>query len=118
MSIIDSIKNELSTPESPAIRAKTKADHLKTSVANVYDSITQAFNQGSRMFWASTDCTPQEIADQLGPHASGIFYLHARLGELLYLVDPSSVVDGMSVVGEFTSNSDGTITVTSVPSGV
>lgn len=118
MSIIDNIKIEISPLEDAVAIAKTKADHLKVSVVNTYESMKNSFNEGSHIFWASTDCTPQEIADQLGTNASGIFYLHARLGELLYLVDPASISSSMSVIGTYDNNPDGTITITSVPTGV
>jgi hypothetical protein len=118
MSIVDNIKVEISPPEDSVVIAKSKANNLKTSVVNTYDSMTSLFNEGASTFWASTDCTPQEIADQLGTNASGVFYLHARLGDLLYLVDPSSIVPGLAVVGTYDNNEDGTITITSVPTGV
>lgn len=113
MSIIDNIKNNIQTPEVSLDRAKSKADHLKSAVVNTYESICGIFNDGAQTFWASTDCSPQQIADELGTNASGIFYLHARLGELLYSIDPDSVTPGMSVVGQYSNNEDGSITVVS-----
>jgi len=110
MSIINDVKNDLAVDIS-VTRAKTKADSLKAMTVGIYDSMVSTFNQGSVMFWNSQDATPQDIADQLGTNASGIFYLHARLGEVLSLVDPSGIAEGLSVVGEFTQNGDGTVTV-------
>ena len=114
MSIINDVKDELAL-EINISRAKTKADSLKAMTIGVYDQMVNTFNSGSTMFWNSQDATPQEIADELGTNASGIFYLHARLGEVLALIDPSSIADGLSVVGEFTQNEDGSITVIPTP---
>lgn len=117
MSVINNIKNELANANTISI-AKSRADSLKTTTVNIYDAMTAAFNEGAYNFWATQDCSPQDIANELGTNASGIFYLHARLGELIALVDPSTIAPGLSVVGTYTNNPDGSIIVTSVPSGV
>jgi hypothetical protein len=117
MTIINNIQNELNEAISIP-KAKTRADSLKAMTIGVYEQMVQTFNQGSKTFWNSHDVSPQEIADYLGTNASGIFYLHARLGELLADVDPSAISAGLSAVGTFNQNEDGTITVTSVPTGV
>jgi len=116
MSIISNIQNELQGNQVEIIRAKTKADTIRNTTVAIYESMKEAFNQGSTMFWASEDATPEDIAAYLGTNASGIFYLHARLGEVLALVDPSGIAEGLSVVGEYTQNGDGSITIIQ-PSG-
>lgn len=116
MTIINNLESELSS-ENTITRAKTKADTLKSMTVGVYNQMASAFNGGALLFWDSQDATPQEIADQLGTNASSIFHLHARLGELLAMVDPESVQLGLSKVGQFTQNEDGTITIIP-PSGV
>ncbi len=117
MTIINNLRNELSTDNSTT-RAKTKADSLKAMTVGVYEQIVSSFNDGAVKFWGSQDATPQEIADELGPNASGIFYLHARLGELAVLVDPDAIQRGLNAVGTYDNNPDGSITITSVPTGV
>ena len=117
MTIINNLRNELSVDNSMS-RAKTKADSLKAMTVGVYEEIVNSFNEGSVKFWGSQDATPQEIADQLGTNASGIFYLHARLGELAALVDHNAIQRGLNAVGTYDNNPDGSITVTSVPTGV
>ena len=116
MSIIDNLQDSLN-PSSATVRAKTKADKLKTATVNTYRNMLSTFIDGAENFWNSQDATPQEIADQLGTEASGVFYLHARLGEVLALVDPTTVSETLSIVGEFTQNGDGTVTVIPPPSG-
>jgi len=37
--------------------------------------------------------------------------LHGKLGALLASVKPEAVADGVSVVGQFTMNEDGTVTI-------
>lgn len=117
MNIINNLQNELSIENSTS-RAKTKADSLKSMTVGVYEQIVSTFNEGAVKFWGSQDVTPQEIANELGPNASGIFYLHARLGELAALVDPADIQRGLNVIGTYDNNSDGSITVTSIPTGV
>jgi hypothetical protein len=111
MNIIEEIQNELAGHPNNVTRSKTKADSLKAMTIGVYNQMVQTFNEGSYMFWASQDASPQEIADSLGTSASGIFYLHARLGEVLSLVDPSGIAEGLSVIGQYAQNQDGSITV-------
>jgi hypothetical protein len=117
MTIINDLKNELASPNNMD-RARTKADTLKAMTVGVYDQIVSSFNDGAMQFWASQDATPQEVADQLGINASGIFYLHARLGELAALIDPTAIQYGLNVIGTYDNNPDGSITITSVPTGV
>jgi hypothetical protein len=59
--------------------------------------------------------TPEEIAEELGTDAKEVFYLHARLGELIALVKPEAIAEGLGVVGDFTMNEDGTVTVLPPP---
>lgn len=117
MTIINNLQSELSENNSTT-RAKTKADSLKNMTVGVYEQIVNSFNEGAVKFWGSQDATPQEIANELGPNASGIFYLHARLGELAALIDPTAIQRGLNAVGTYDNNTDGSITVTSVPTGV
>ena len=111
MNIINNLQDELQPVQSSITIAKDKANSLRAMTIGVYSQMVQTFNEGSNMFWNSQDATPQEIADELGTNASGIFYLHARLGEVLALIDQTSIANGLSVVGQFTQNEDGSITV-------
>ena len=75
-----------------------------------------SFNESARFFWSHPDgISPQEIADALGASAVEVFTLHAKLGQLLASVEESSVQPAAGVVGEFTYNDDGTVTIVSVP---
>lgn len=105
-----SILNEPSVPQiDPAIRA---ANMLKNQARQAFQSMVMTFNQGSRNFWRNPMATPTEIASCLGTDAKEIFELHAKLGALLASVQPESIAEGASVVGSFTMNEDGSVTIT------
>jgi hypothetical protein len=94
------------------------AEKLRQMTKFTFKLIVDSFNTGSKTFWAyQNGTTPSGIAESLGSDASEVFYLHARLGELIAIVKPEAIAEGLSVVGEFTQNQDGTITVVPPPSG-
>jgi hypothetical protein len=73
------------------------------------------FNRGSKMFWDNPNATPQQIVAALGPDAKQLFELHYKLGQLISTVNPADISEGSSVIGEFTMNEDGTVTILPVP---
>lgn len=104
-----SILNQPSVPEvDPAVRA---ANMLKNQTRQTFQQMVMAFNQGSNNFWKNPRVTPQQIATALGTDAKEVFELHGKLGALLASVKPEAVADGASVVGQFTINEDGTVTI-------
>lgn len=104
-----SILNQPSVPEvDPAVRA---ANMLKNQTRQTFEQMVMAFNQGSNNFWKNPRVTPQQIAAALGTDAKEVFELHGKLGALLASVKPEAVADGASVVGQFTMNEDGTVTI-------
>jgi len=97
-------------------RAKFVADRLIDITRRTFGEMTVAFNEGAFLFWDNAgSASPEEIALELGTNASEIFYLHARLGELIASVKPELISDALSVVGEFTMNEDGSVTVIPPP---
>lgn len=84
---------------------------LKRMTKNTYDQMVNAFNHGSELFWNNDQATPQEIANELGTDAKEVFELHGKLGTLLSEINPQAIASGLSVVGSFTYNADGTITI-------
>ncbi len=108
MSILDT-PNDRSPSVQDADRA---AQRLKNLTINTYHQMVQAFNQGAITFWKNpSGATPEQIAAVLGTDAKEIFELHAKLGALLASVKPESVQKGTDVVGQFTINNDGTVTI-------
>jgi hypothetical protein len=107
MSILDNNDNvERPSP------AKRSADRLRQMTRQVYNQMLYAFNNGAELFWTNrAGATPEEIAAELGLDAKEIFELHAKLGELLGSVRPEDIQKGLSVVGNFTMNDDGSVTV-------
>lgn len=105
MSVLD---NPVSNEITPAMR---QANQIKHNVRTVFQSMVVAFNNGSRQFWLNAQASPSQIASALGTDAKEVFELHAKLGALLAQVRPGSIQEGLSLVGEFTYNEDGTVTI-------
>ena len=111
MSILDRDPSRDQPP--PAAQA---AERLLRMTKNTYDQMVMAFNEGSQIFWNNRmGATPEEVAAALGTDASEIFALHSQLGQLIAAVKPEAIVEGLAVVGEFTMNEDGTVTVIPPP---
>jgi hypothetical protein len=87
------------------------ADALRTQATNIYNNMVSVFNRGSKMFWDNPNATPEQIAASLGTDAKQLFELHYKLGQLISSVDPLAIYAGSSVIGQFTMNEDGTVTV-------
>jgi len=98
-------------PERPA-PAKMAANRLVQMTKQTYNQMVQAFNQGSQVFWKNgMGASPEAIAAELGTDAKEVFELHHKLGELIATVKPEAITEGVSLVGQFTMNQDGTVTV-------
>ena len=98
-------------PERPA-PAKMAAQRLIQMTKQTYNQMVQSFNQGSQVFWANgMGATPEAIAAELGTDAKEVFELHYKLGQLIATVKPEAIAEGASLVGQFTMNEDGTVTV-------
>lgn len=109
MSILDNDNNQ-NRPMVPS--AKMAANRLINQARNTYQQMVQAFNQGSRMFWANgMGASSVDIAAELGTDAKEVFELHHKLGLLIASVKPEAISEGVSLVGNFTMNEDGTVTV-------
>ena len=106
MSILNKDINDRPDP------AKQAAIDLLRQAQHTFRMMSNNFNEGARKFWQNNDgATPEQIATELGTDAAEVFQLHAKLGALLSEVDPASVQHGLEVVGNFTINKDGTITI-------
>lgn len=105
MSVLNQPVQETITP------AKRVANQIVAHTRNTFQNLVSAYNGGSNMFWRSPLASPQEIAAELGADAAEIFSLHAKIGALLGEVKPESVAPGLEVVGQFTVNADGTVTI-------
>lgn len=105
MSVLDTpVVNEIS----PATR---QANQIKQNVRLTFQNMVMAFNQGARQFWSNPQANPSQIASALGTDAKEVFELHAKLGALLVQVRPDAIQEGLALVGEFTYNADGTVTI-------
>lgn len=110
MSVLDN-----PTPPPPVPHAVRVANQLKQTTRQTFNQLVQVFNQGAKQFWSNPHATPAEIAAALGPQGAEVFQLHGKIGQLLAQVKPESIAPGMAVVGEFTYNEDGTLTVIEPP---
>lgn len=95
--------------ESKSVKA---ANSLRLITKNTFDQMVSAFNQGVVIFWENQDgASPTQIASALGTDAKEIFELHYKLGQLIVSVKPEAVMSANSLIGNFTMNEDGTVTV-------
>lgn len=108
MSLIDNLTNPVEDPSAE----KRAAQRLIEMTKFTYEEMVRTFNEGSKLFWDNDEgISASGINAELGANASGVFYMHARLGDTIALIDPSAITDGLSVVGSFTQNEDGTVTL-------
>ena len=107
MSILDRDTTPVQVPQ-----AKMAANRLVQMTKQTYNQMVMAFNQGSQIFWNNPmGASPQDIADELGTDAKEVFELHYKLGQLIASVKPEAISEGANLVGQFTMNDDGTITI-------
>lgn len=100
-------------PEPPV--AERVAQQLKQQCRMTYQQLVQSFNQGAQSFWKNPRANPSEIAAALGTDAKEVFELHGKIGALLATIKPEAIASGAAVVGQFTYNENGTVTVTDQP---
>ena len=106
MSILDNGPGNIVPP------ANRVANQLVNMTVRTYQQMVDSFNRGAIMFWQNPQgITPDEIAAALGPNAQEVFALHYKLGQLIGEVKPQAIAEGVSVVGQFNYNEDGSVTV-------
>lgn len=105
MSLLD--PTTVDTPD----MATRVANQLKQNARNTFRNLVATYTSGAKAFWQNPAATPAQIADALGTDGVELFQLHAKIGALLAEVKPESVTEGNAVVGEFTYNPDGSLTV-------
>jgi hypothetical protein len=106
MSILNDESQNLPQP------AEIAAQRLVHITKQTYNQMVIAFNQGSEIFWNNGNgATPEQIAIKLGTNAKEIFELHYMLGQLISNIKPESIQEGVSLIGQFTMNEDGTVTI-------
>jgi hypothetical protein len=108
MSILDN--NQSSIDKSIQI-----SNHIKNSTKHTFQFMKDAFNNGSQTFWNNPRATPSEIATALGTDAKEVFELHYALGLLINSIKPESIQEGWAIIGQFTMNEDGTVTIIEQP---
>jgi hypothetical protein len=106
MSILD--RQDQPQEVSPAVRA---ARQMVRQAKQTYDGLVGSFNDGAQSFWRHPRATPQEIAAALGTDAKEVFELHAKIGAFIATINPEAIAPGAAVVGEFSYNADGSVTV-------
>lgn len=87
------------------------ANNIKGSAKNLFQMMVNNFNSGAKNFWDNPTATPTEIALALGTDAKEVFELHYALGQLIGSVKPEAISEGLALIGQFTMNEDGTVTV-------
>lgn len=105
MGILDKINSDSYT------MAEQAAEIIKEETQNTFFNIVNAFNNGCKIFWEHPMASPSDIAAALGNDAKEIFQLHYALGQFISSINPEAIAPGLSVIGQFTMNEDGTVTV-------
>lgn len=94
--------------------AEIAVQRLIQITKRTYQQMVNSFNEGSKIFWQNPDgLTPAEMAMALGTDGKEIFQLHYKLGELIASIKPETIQEGLSVIGQFMMNEDGTVTIVS-----
>lgn len=106
MSILDN--NEPTIEPQPSQLA---ANRLVNMTRQTYNQMVGAFNMGTNVFWNNPEASPSDIAAALGNNAKEIFELHYKLGQLIGSVKPEAIAESAALIGQFTMNTDGTVTV-------
>ena len=101
----------LDNNQSPIDKSIQISNHIKNTTRLTFQSMVNAFNNGSQTFWNNPRATPSEIAIALGTDAKEVFELHYALGQLISNVKPEAITTGLSLIGQFTMNEDGTVTI-------
>jgi hypothetical protein len=101
----------LDNNQSPIDKSIQISNHIKNTTRFTFQSMVNAFNNGSQTFWNNPRATPSEIAAALGTDAKEVFELHYALGQLVGNVKPEAISTGLGLIGQFTMNEDGTVTI-------
>lgn len=92
--------------------AEQSAKQIIDQTRQTFHQITDSFNDGTVLFWSNPyGLKPSEIAEALGPNAVEVFRLHYALGQFIASIKPEAISNSLSLVGQFTMNEDGTVTV-------
>lgn len=106
MSILDN------SPNNEIVLSTQIANRIINQTKQTFNNMASAFNEGSKMFWQNPrGVSPQDIANALGTNAKEIFELHYKLGQLISEIKPEAISTGLSIIGQFTMNDDGTVTI-------
>ncbi|NDD53264.1 hypothetical protein EBZ39_05220 [bacterium] len=92
----------------PATRTATQ---IKMNTRATYQQLLSAYSNGLNLFWRNTSASPSAISAALGTDAKEIFELHGMIGELIAKIRPQDIEQVNKVIGEFTYNADGTVTI-------
>mgnify|MGYP003336235778 CR=1 FL=1 len=104
-----SILDKPSVPEiTPAIKI---AAQIKQNVRSVYQQLLNTLEQNCKLLWKNPQANPSEIASALGTDASEVIKIFDHLTSALENIKTGSTVESKKIVGKFTVNEDGTITV-------
>jgi hypothetical protein len=106
MSILDNGPGNIVPP------ATRIANQLINMTVRNYQQMVESFNRGSVMFWQNPQgVTPDQIAAALGTNAQEVFQLHYKLGQLIGSVKPEAIAEGVSIIGQFSYNEDGSVSI-------
>jgi hypothetical protein len=91
--------------------AKRIANRLRMQTVQSYQNLLSLHEDGIKSFWNNPNATPQEIAVELGTDAAEVFSIHYKLGEFLTQFNADKVNEARALIGQFTQNEDGSVTI-------
>lgn len=106
MSILD---NNNIIPNQPT--PQMVANRITIATRQTFQTMVSNFNDGAKLFWNHPTLSPSEISQALGSNAREVFELHYALGQLINNIKPEAISEGWAVIGQFTMNEDGTVTI-------
>lgn len=78
---------------------------------SLFNHMIDEYRHATNLFWRNSKATPQEIVNVFGEDAGEVFQKHYALGQLLSSLDAEQVNEINQVIGNFTQNEDGTVTI-------
>lgn len=92
-------------------QAEKIVEQLKNMGRMTKEQMRRSVIQGAMLVWKNRSATPAEILAAMGTNAVAFFDKHAETVAFLVPNDPALMPELSKIIGKYTKNEDGTITV-------